>query len=82
MVGNVCGVAPPQRQRRTTARKLVSITTGFWMLFETDSENNLGGSSDTMYFIGLDVHKKTISYCAKDAAGRVFQEGEIGSTHR
>ena len=27
-----------------------------------------------MYFIGLDVHKKTISYCVKDAAGRVYQE--------
>ncbi len=24
-----------------------------------------------MYFIGLDVHKKTISYCVKDAAGCV-----------
>ena len=23
-----------------------------------------------MYFIGLDVHKKSISYCVKDAAGR------------
>jgi hypothetical protein len=23
-----------------------------------------------MYFIGLDVHKKTIRYCVKDAAGR------------
>ena len=33
-----------------------------------------------MYFIGLDVHKKTISYCVKDAAGRVHQEGKIGST--
>jgi transposase len=33
-----------------------------------------------MYFIGLDVHKKTISYCAKDAAGRVHSEGKIGST--
>ena len=32
-----------------------------------------------MYFIGLDVHKKTISYCVKDAAGRVYQEGKIGS---
>jgi len=29
-----------------------------------DSENNHGGSSETiMYFIGLDLHKKTISYC-------------------
>jgi transposase len=33
-----------------------------------------------MYFIGLDVHKKTISYCVKDAAGRVHQEGKVGST--
>jgi hypothetical protein len=24
-----------------------------------DSENDLGGSSETMYFIGLDVHKKS-----------------------
>src|SRR5271170_5374414 len=35
-----------------------------------------------MYFIGLDVHKKTISYCVKDAAGRVHQEGKVGSTRR
>ena len=33
-----------------------------------------------MYYIGLDVHKKTIGYCVKDAAGKVFQEGKIGST--
>ncbi len=25
-----------------------------------------------MYYIGLDVHKRTISYCVKDASGRVF----------
>ena len=49
---------------------------------EADSENNLGGSSETMYYIGLDVHKKTISYCVKDAAGKVYQEGKIGSTRR
>ena len=36
----------------------------------------------TMYYIGLDVHKKTISYCVKDAAGHVHQEGKIGSTRR
>ena len=35
-----------------------------------------------MYYIGLDVHKKTISYCVKDAAGLVHQEGRIGSTRR
>jgi hypothetical protein len=35
-----------------------------------------------MYFIGLDVHKKTITDCVKDAAGSVHQEGKIGSTRR
>jgi len=33
-----------------------------------------------MYYIGLDVHKRTISFCVKDAAGCVQQEGKIGST--
>ena len=49
---------------------------------ETDSENYLGGSSQTMYYIGLDVHRRTISYCVKDAAGRVQMEGKIGSSRR
>src|ERR1700751_2022997 len=35
-----------------------------------------------MYYIGLDVHKRTISYCVKDAAGHVHSEGKIGSTRR
>jgi len=35
-----------------------------------------------MYYIGLDVHKRTISYCVKDAAGHVNSEGKIGSTRR
>jgi transposase len=35
-----------------------------------------------MYYIGLDVHKRTISYCVKDSAGQVLQEGRIGSTRR
>ena len=52
------------------------------LLALADSENNLGGSSETMYYIGLDVHKKTISYCVKDAAGCVHGEGKIGSTQR
>jgi hypothetical protein len=29
---------------------------------------------------GLDVHKKTISYCVKDASGEVHQEGKTGAT--
>jgi len=33
-----------------------------------------------MYYIGLDVHKKTISYCVKDVSGRVHQEGRLGAT--
>jgi NAD(P)-dependent dehydrogenase (short-subunit alcohol dehydrogenase family) len=37
---------------------------------DLDSENNHGGSSmTTMNYIGLDVHKKTISYCVKDVSG-------------
>ncbi len=35
-----------------------------------------------MYYIGLDVHKKSISYCVKDAAGQVHREGKTGSTRR
>jgi transposase len=35
-----------------------------------------------MYYIGLDVHKKTISYCVKDVAGHVHREGKIGSIRR
>ena len=49
---------------------------------EADPENDLGGSSETMYFIGLDVHKKTISFCMKDAAGCVLKEGKIGATRQ
>ena len=30
----------------------------------------------------MDIHKKTISYCVKDAAGCVHREGKIGSSRR
>jgi transposase len=33
-----------------------------------------------MYYIGLDVHKKSISYCVKDAGGSVQVEGTIPAT--
>ena len=49
---------------------------------EADPANNLEGSSETVYFFGLDVHKKTISDRVKDAAGGVHGEGKIGSTRR
>jgi transposase len=47
---------------------------------DVDSENNQGGSSTDMYYIGLDVHKKTISYSVKDASGRIQQQGTIPAT--
>ena len=34
----------------------------------------------SMYYIGLDVHKKTISYCSKDVSGQVQREGKIAAT--
>jgi len=33
-----------------------------------------------MYYIGLDVHKKTISYCVKDRSGQIHREGAIPAT--
>jgi hypothetical protein len=36
----------------------------------------------TMNYIGLDVHKKTISYCVKDVSCRIQQEGKVGATRR
>src|SRR6202163_469090 len=43
--------------------------------------DNQGGSPmQTMYYIGLDVHKRTISYCVKDASGRVYTERSLPAT--
>jgi len=28
-----------------------------------------------MYYIGLDVHRRTISYCLKDGSGTIHAEG-------
>ena len=35
-----------------------------------------------MYYVGLDIHKKTISYCVKDASGCIHKEGKIDATRR
>ena len=35
-----------------------------------------------MNFIGLDIHKKTISYCVKDISGKVLSEGKIPATRQ
>src|SRR5467141_5022770 len=34
----------------------------------------------TMYYIGLDVHKKTIDYCVKDGSGGIYAAGSIRAT--
>ncbi|HJY90543.1 MAG TPA: IS110 family transposase [Candidatus Acidoferrum sp.] len=33
-----------------------------------------------MYYIGLDVHKRKISYCVKDSSGQVCAEGSLPAT--
>jgi hypothetical protein len=35
---------------------------------------------EPMYCIGLDVHKRKISYCVKDSSGKVFVEGLLSAT--
>ena len=35
----------------------------------------------TMYYIGLDVHKRTISCCVKDGGGAIHAEGTIPAPH-
>ena len=35
---------------------------------------------EPMYYIGLDVHKQKISYCAKDVGGKIYAEGRIPAT--
>src|SRR5215470_12703028 len=34
----------------------------------------------TMYYIGLDVHKRMISYCVKEVSGRIYAEGSVPAT--
>ena len=35
---------------------------------------------EPMYYIGLDVHKRKITYCWKDGSGKVFAEGLLSAT--
>ena len=35
-----------------------------------------------MNFIGLDIHKKTISYCVKDNSGKLLSEGKMPATRQ
>ena len=35
---------------------------------------------EPMYYIGLDVHKRKISYCVKDSGGQIYAEGLLSAT--
>ena len=35
---------------------------------------------ESMYYIGLDVHKRKISYCVKDGSGKLHAEGMMTAT--
>ncbi len=35
---------------------------------------------ESMYYIGLDVHKRKISYCVKDSGDKVYAEGSLPAT--
>ena len=37
---------------------------------------------NSTHYVGLDVHKKTISYCLRQADGTIVQEGTIASTRQ
>ena len=34
------------------------------------------------HYIGLDVHKKSVSYCVKSSDGRIVEEGKLRATHQ
>lgn len=37
---------------------------------------------ETIYYIGLDVHKKSIAYCIKTVGGKTIRQGVVGGTQR
>lgn len=37
---------------------------------------------EKLYYIGLDIHKKTIAYCIKLQDGTVFSQGEVGADRK
>ena len=34
---------------------------------------------DSLYYLGLDVHKKSIGYCLKAADGQIVYEGKVAA---
>jgi len=39
-------------------------------------------SVEKLYYIGLDIHKKTISYCVKKVDGTIVQQGKIAADRK
>jgi transposase len=37
---------------------------------------------EQLYYVGLDIHKRTISYCIKGERGEIVQEGRIAASRR
>jgi transposase len=37
---------------------------------------------ERLYYIGLDIHKKTISYCVKQVDGKIVQQGKIAADRK
>src|SRR6267154_1843359 len=60
-------------EERLVYKKLNSAT-------ELIQRHQGGSPMQTMYYIGLDVHKRTISYCVKDCSGMIHGEGTIPAT--
>ena len=37
---------------------------------------------ETIYYIGLDVHKKSIAYCIKSITGKVVDQGVVSANRK
>src|SRR6267378_4931869 len=60
-------------EERLVYKKLNSAT-------ELIQRHQGGSPMEPMYYIGLDVHKRKISYCVKDSGGKVYSEGSLSAT--
>jgi hypothetical protein len=70
------GRTKPKRPKRTlsaAARRKISLAQkARWA--RTRRAEASAPVRQSMYYIGLDVHKKTISYCVKEGSGRIHAE--------
>lgn len=39
-------------------------------------------SMEKLYYIGLDIHKKTISYCVKQIDGTIMKKGKVSADRK